>query len=191
MNSEREVIAFLRENGCEVYTRGWPDLLVKNKRGHVIGLELKAQSDSRSAAQIAMHAAIDAWLPFRVITRKYHDVADIPEAETIGFACADGGLNVFSNDDLMEAGVESYNDGFTDGYDEGYEDATAEAVGDMLAAFLLSFLRASGELSKMTDKALSSYRPSDADKRDYMTRMRATLISAAESVRERQDELAA
>jgi hypothetical protein len=43
---EREVYELLRERGCKVYTRGWPDFLVVSPDGsRTFGLEVKAGFD--------------------------------------------------------------------------------------------------------------------------------------------------
>ena len=120
-SSEQEVIEYLESLGCEVRTRGWPDLLVKNAKGRVFGLELKSKKDKVTMSQIDMQNALHNWTPLRTLVRRYSDVSDLAEDNRVGLPATGDHRNG------------SYQIGFDDGYDagfaKGYQEARERFVG--------------------------------------------------------------
>src|SRR5579885_1682519 len=50
---------FLRDNGCKVMTKGWPDLLVLAPGGSAIAIELKQGSDKVRPHQKEVHKVLN------------------------------------------------------------------------------------------------------------------------------------
>jgi len=55
---QQRLVKQLQESGCEVFHRGWPDLLVVDPQGKIRAIEVKRPNGSLTEDQIAVHTIL-------------------------------------------------------------------------------------------------------------------------------------